>query len=112
MESISRSLDAMAESWMGRMDDSQKLEIEVILDGAKAFVLEEIEIYQFGRLSSAKARTMALLSTPKEDPRREALLLAIDALLDVQGFVFTQSGLWTPEEMRSAGMRFHSEARP
>jgi len=93
MIALSETLNRMAESWYQRLDDDDKAAAEDILDSAEHFTLGAMPIHEFGRLSSGRMRFVTLLATPREDPRREPLLQAIDALLEFQGLILTPGGI-------------------
>lgn len=107
MKPIAETLNRMAGDWYDRLTTEQHAEIEDILDAAEQFTLGALPIGAFCGLSTGRLRCLALISTPKEDPRRAPLLRAIDAVLLYQGFVITTCGVWTPEEIGRANMRVH-----
>lgn len=116
MTSIAETLDRIAADKFRALSDDDKADISDVLDAAQSWSEGAMPIEEFarigfmdsittGRVSSGYTRFVALVSTPKSDPRRAALLKAIDAVIVFEGYVFTTSGVWTPEEIGRLGMR-------
>lgn len=52
-----------------------------------------------GSPSAAYSRFLALTSTPKADPRWQALRALVDRLIRASGFVLTVQGTYSPQEL-------------
>lgn len=105
MISIAESLNQFAADRARTLDDESKVEIHDVLDAAADFVAGLMPIHTFakiggipsstnGKPSPGYTRFMALMTTPTDDPRRAALLTAIDAVLSFQGVMLWERGIY------------------
>ena len=56
-----------------------------------------------GFVSPAYSRYVAVISTQPDDPRRTALLRAIDRLLIYEGLHLTKHGIFSPQDVAEVG---------
>lgn len=91
-------------------------EIEGVLDAASDCALGLLPLEAFakvgtmltplGRVSAAYTRHVAVVATPAADPRRKALLRAIDDLLRLSGLRFTNFGCFDCDELSNVTIRY------
>lgn len=60
-----------------------------------------------GKPSPAYTRFVAVRVTPKSDPRRAALLTLINRLITESGYVRTEQGVFTPEDLGEHDVALH-----
>lgn len=86
--------------------------INDVLDAAQAFADGALPFYEAaaigtladwrGVVSPAYTRYVAMTRTPKNDPRKGALLRLLDALVSAEGYVITRQGVYQRWEIRES----------
>lgn len=107
MNSIRESMVEIGVKWSSKLAPWDKDSINDVLDAAVEWQEGRLPIFEFAKLGDirtpAYTRYMAMLCSCG-DERQLALRAAIEELLKAQGYVFTNHGMFTPNELGDAGM--------
>ena len=110
MISVAEVIDRIAGTRHENLSDSDKIEVDDVLEAAAAWAAGQLPIHEFAKVgtipspytgnpSGSYTRYVAMLSTPVTDARRHDLRRALDALLTFQGFIVTSQGVFAPADI-------------
>jgi len=99
-----KHMDDRRETDRRDLTPEEQATIEDVLDAAQAFADGDVPFYEAasigtltdwkGIVSPSYTRYVALVRTPKNDPRTKALRQLLDTLVEAEGWVVTRQGVF------------------